>query len=1072
MEGAVRVGLLGPFEVRTGDRVAAVAGNKLQTLLAMLALAAPQPVSVDRLTEELWGDEQPGNPANALQALVSQLRRLLGRDTVTHVGGGYALGIAPEEVDVGRLTRLVHEGRDASARGDHAGAVRRFRAAVELVRGPPLAELDDRWFAREASARLEDLVLGAHEGLLDGELTMGRHADVVEAVAHLVERHPLRERFRVQLITALYRCGRQADALQAYRDARDHLVEELGLDPSTELQAIERAVLAHDPALAAPIALSPLVVRPVVPAPLTSFVGRRRELPALRAAVDATRLTTIVGPGGVGKTRLALELVRQLADEREVWFVELAPVVEAASVAETIAIGLGAPERACADGRPPPSPERRAADRLGTRDVVVVIDNCEHVVAAAASCALVLLAECPGLHVVTTSREPLGVEGERQFAVAPLDDEESAELFAERARAVQPMFDAAAGSIDDQDELIELCRHLDGLPLAIELAAARTKTLPVPEIVDRLRDRFALLRREGRGGPARHDGLEAAIDWSYDLLFEDERRMLRLLSVFSGGATIEAAEEVCGPDAFELATRLVDRSLLVAERGGRAVRLVMLESVRAYGLRRLQEGGELDEARAAHLRAFTRLAERVEEESTGRDQLDWLARLDDEHDNLRTALADAVDRDPEGALRLVAALLRPWWFRGRRHDARLWLEASLAAGADAPPRLRAAVLAGSGLYAEPPGPSAAGEALGAELHHELAIAERRQREALTIYLAAGDVLESARVKLLLLVTLGRRAAIGEPVDRDEVAALVREATAVFDRSGDDYGSAMVRAMDGTFAVVDGAFDRAVAAAHAAQVFARRIGDRFAMSRISYVLGMVADVLEDPGAAYRHIEHGLRLVDELRLHRAVTAQARLLAPLADRCGERELAAQWRTFLADRGEDWTHFDGTVVAAARNREGLAARAVGDLSRAERTHTAALEWYTAAGLPAGVAFSESCLGFLASQRGAIVDAALHHGRALSAAIRSEDGAVLALAVEGCASVRRDPAAAVMLLAGAAVVRAAAPPTEAATHRDDIRAVDERAHATLGAAGHDAARAAGAALDRHRLLLLARHSD
>ena len=258
METTVRVSLLGPFEVRAEGRVTAVAGVKLQSLLAQLALAVPHAVSDDRLVEELWGDDQPANPANALQALVSHLRRLLGRDAVARLGAGYVLRLDPDLIDAVRLERLVEQARAASARGDHGAAAATFREAIGLVHGPPLGGLLDSWFARDAAARLDELVQAAHEGLVDSELALGRHADVVAGLVDLVARHPLRERFRAQLMIALYRSGRQADALQAYRDARQYLLDELGLDPGPELRALERSVLsATIRSLAAPIELTP-----------------------------------------------------------------------------------------------------------------------------------------------------------------------------------------------------------------------------------------------------------------------------------------------------------------------------------------------------------------------------------------------------------------------------------------------------------------------------------------------------------------------------------------------------------------------------------------------------------------------------------------------------------------------------------------------------------------------------------------------------------------------------------------------------------------------------------------------
>ena len=329
MNSPVRVALLGPTEVRVGNEMVPIAGTKLQSVLALLALAAPHPVPDGRLVEELWGDAQPANAANALQALVSHLRRVLGPGVIVRQGYGYALAIDPDQVDAIRIERLVRQGREESARGEHGAAVQRFRAALDLVRGEPFAEVIDRWFARDAAARLEEIALAAHEGLIDSELAMGHHTEVLSTLSELVVVHPLRERFRAQLIVALYRCGRQADALAAYRTARDYLLDELGLDPGRELRALERSVLAQDPALDAPIALaSPLPGPASLPLALTSFVGREREVTELSALLHDERLVSLVGPAGVGKSRLALELARGLADDQEVWFVELAPVVD------------------------------------------------------------------------------------------------------------------------------------------------------------------------------------------------------------------------------------------------------------------------------------------------------------------------------------------------------------------------------------------------------------------------------------------------------------------------------------------------------------------------------------------------------------------------------------------------------------------------------------------------------------------------------------------------------------------------------------------------------------------------
>ena len=596
--GSLRVSLLGSVEVRQGDDVVPVAGTKLKALVALLALAFPRPVSTDRLVECLWGDTPPGNPVNALQAQVSQLRRLLGADAVARTASGYSLYLSTGSVDAHVLERLVDEGRSAVQSGELATASSRFASALELARGAPLQDLIDLPFALEAATRFEELLLAAHEGDIDARLSSGGHAGVVDELHELVAAHPLRERFHAQLITSLYRCGRQADALAAYARVRGLLAEELGLDPGPELRDLERAVLTQDPGLAAPFALSTDRTASSLPVPRTSFVGRDAELDQLGSVLAQHRLVTVVGPGGVGKSRLVLEHLSRRAEARESWFVELAPVTDAVTLPETIAAAIGAQDRSSSDDptafRPP---NLRTIERIGSRQVTIVLDNCEHVGEAAAEAAATLLASCPALTVLATSREPLGLSGEVQVPLRPLAEVEAAALFRQRAEAVQPGFVAG----EDDDDLLELCRRLDHLPLAIELAAARTKSLGIAEIAGRLDDRFDLLRRTGRDGEARHQGLRAAIDWSYEMLFEDERRAFCRLSLFAGGATVEAAEAVCGQDALDIIERLVDRSLLIPDANPRHRRFRMLESLRAYGRARLEETGDLDQARRAYL---------------------------------------------------------------------------------------------------------------------------------------------------------------------------------------------------------------------------------------------------------------------------------------------------------------------------------------------------------------------------------------------------------------------------------------------------------------------------------------
>jgi predicted ATPase/DNA-binding SARP family transcriptional activator len=1040
-----------------------VAGPKLQALLALLALSAPRPVSDHRLIDELWGDDQPAKPTNALQAQVSQLRRVLGRDTVVREPSGYALA-AGVEVDSARLEDLVRDGRAAASNGEHRHAADSFATAVSLIRGPPLVDLLDRHFARQAASRLDQLVITAHEGLVDAELACGHHAAVVNSLAELVEAHPLWERFHAQLIVALFRCGRQSDALRAYAQARQVLAEEVGLEPGPELQALERAVLSHDPALAAPIALASIGHLVPLPVPLTSFVGRTEELATLERAFAAARLVTVVGPAGAGKTRLVLELASRVGFSREVWFVDLSPITDPASVDEALASAVGAQDRSPAGAAsPPPPPTERAIDRLGDRSVIVILDNCEHVLDAAAEITARLLDGCRGLRIVTTSREPLGLAGEHQLVLGALSDEDAVSLFAARAEAVQPRFSA------DHGDVVELCRHLDGLPLAIELAAARTKTLPVPEIAARLHDRFRLLTDSKRPGDSRQRGLRAAIDWSYDLLFEDEQRAFRRLAVFAGGVTTDAAEAVCGDDALDIVTRLVDKSLLVAETSGRTARFRMLESLRAYGLDRLAGAGELQDACRDHCQWCTGLAEDVEVGIRGPEQLAWLDRLDAEHDNLRAALAQAVVADPDAALRLIGALILPWWFRSRGREARQWVEAGLAAATHPPPQVLVKALTWSGLLADFGG--VVDRPGGFE--HELRLADERQRRAVTLGLENGDELALASARSQHSLTLTRRALAGIAVDPAEVAALIEASTEGFARLGDHFGAGTTRTIEAVGLLVSGQLDRAAAVAEIARGHALRCGDRFVQGRVEWIEALVADAAGDAGEAYRHMERGLLLLDELGMGQEVTTQAGLLVALSERSGQEKLAAQWRTFVAGRTGGLTRHDVLLMASARNSEGLHARRAGELDRALGAHLAALASYTEAGAGRAIAFTESCLGFLAAEVGDPKGARAHHGAALAAASTVGEPACLALALEGTASTFRDGQAewAVVLLGAASRLWAESVDPGGATHREDVAAVADRARAVLGNAAFGQARERGALLGQFEALALARSS-
>jgi predicted ATPase/DNA-binding SARP family transcriptional activator len=637
--------ILGPLEVLDEGRVVPVGGAKPRALLAALLLRAGEVVSADRLIDELWGEEPPDTATNALQVYVSQLRKALGADVVKRRGAGYAVEIDRAELDLARFEDLVAEARTLTP----AAASERLRTALALWRGDPEAD----------AGRLEELRIAALEDRIDADLELGRHAAVIPELQALIETEPLRERPRAQLMLALYREGRQADALAEYARARETLVDELGVEPGPELQRLQRAILAQDPALAGPTRAA-AVVESRLPTPPTPLVGRERELAeAAQMFRSGVRLVTLTGPGGIGKTRLALELARQLEPELPdgAVLVRLATVLDPALVPDAFAQAVGVPD-ADADA---------LRDHLRTRSLLVLLDNFEQLLPAAPFLSE-LLEAAARLRLLVTSRAVLRIAGEQEYPVPPLDEAE--ELFTARARAVQPAF------VPDP-AVTEICARLDRLPLAIELAAARVKLLPPRAILERLGHSLDLLTGGRADAPAHQQTLRAAIEWSYRLLDENEQRLFARLSVFVGGATLEAIEEVCGGDLDSLAS-LVDNSLLRS--GGD--RFTMLELLREFAAEQL---GEDDEVRRAHAVFFLAVAEEAAAATDEAAKPQWFDRLEQEHGNLRAAFAFAVgDGDAATAVRLAAALTRFWQIHGHLVEARRSFEAALELDGEVP----------------------------------------------------------------------------------------------------------------------------------------------------------------------------------------------------------------------------------------------------------------------------------------------------------------------------------------------------------------------------------------------------
>ncbi|WP_412516313.1 winged helix-turn-helix domain-containing protein [Actinomadura madurae] len=1049
----MRFGVLGPLAVWTDQGgLVPVPGLKVRALLADLLVHEGRPVPADRLVDDLWGDAPPGNPMGALSAKVSQLRRVLedaepgARTLVESRPAGYLLGAGDERVDARRFQDLVGTARRAEEPKEKSAL---FAEALGLWRGPAFADLRDEPFTRAAVTRLEELRLTALEEHAEVRLDLGEHGALAADLGDAVEEHPLRERLRAAHMRALYRAGRQNEALESYERYRTLLADELGLDPGAELADLQRAILRQDPGLDAP---APSRGRSNLPVPPTELIGRDGAVREIRARIGTDRLVTLTGPGGVGKTRLAIETAGGLVDAFAdgVWMAELAGF-ERSTVPDLAEVVTAILDIRDAPGAPEAALDRLAA-ALGARRLLLVLDNCEHVVEQAAGLAELLLRRVPGVRVLATSREPLGLPGEVVWAVPPLDvpgdgDDPAAasavRLFAARAEAASRDFrldEATAGPAG------ELCRRLDGIPLALELAATRVRTLGVEGLVRRLDDRFRLLSSGHRGAPARQRTLTAMIDWSWDLLTGPERAVLRRLAVHADGCAAESAEAVCAgedvpeEEVLDLLVRLVDRSLVVmTERPGEGPRYRLLESVAAYAAERLAEAGEAERARAAHRRYYLDLAERAESRLRGAEQAAELRGLDIESPNLRAALDAAPG---EEALRLVNALAWYWFLRGRLTEALRSLEAALARDGGSPAaRARAlAWQAGLAVLKGVPGDWAA-----------------RRDEALRLADATGDAELKAWARWFLAF------ARFEVDDVTASTVLLDEALAGFRALGDRWGEAAALAQRAMFAHARGDPAALERDAQRAEALFTGLGDRWGRLQAVEWLGGLAELTGDYDRAERLQHDAQRMAEELRMWPDVAMRMAWRGWIAhlrrDQASARRLFGRAHRIAVEQGF------AQAVTFAELGLGLAARCEGRPDDAEdrlRPMLAAVspEEFPPLYLP----MIQTALGFAAEARGDAVSAVRYQRDALAVAIRLEAPRDLAGSLEGLAGAlslagRADDAA--IALGKAAAVRKAAGVPAGPVEQDDI----DRAAARIGDAARADAFAAGAALEPGEIL-------
>jgi len=664
--------ILGPVEVRRQGQAIALGGAKQRALLAVLLTQPNVVVAIDRLTELLWRQDAPPTAEHAIEVYISQLRRVLEPDgvpyrTLIRGAGGYQLQINPTDLDAAQFEELVEGAQQLEPKD----ALPRLEQALGLWRGPAFADFEGEAFSISEASRLNELRLHAIEERIDACLELGRHREVIAELMSLTREHPLRERMTGQLMLALYRSGRQAEASDLYQRIRERLVEEQGMEPGSSLQTLLKLILQQDAKLTVGDAVRRAAdPRQNLPVALTSLIGRASDIESVCGLVRGDRLVTLVGPGGIGKTRLAIAVANALRTDFDdgVRMADLSGLGDPALVARTVASAVGVPDE------PGRTPLESLKAHLASVDQLIVIDNCEHVISAAAEVIDAVLHHGAGVRILATSREPLQLAGEVIWQVPPLalvkegsgsHASPAMQLFLERATEASP---GLALAPIDESAIAAICRRLDGLPLALELAATRTRHLTVAEIANRLDERFRLLTGGSRTALPRQRTLEATVRWSYDLLSPDEQAVFDTLSVFAGGFSLDAVQaSIATGDPLTAVAELVDKCVVIREQVGDETRYRMLETIRAFGKDRLVESGLAPAAHSAHLRWVAALARRAAGQLDGPKQYEWLAAIDREIDNIRAALGWAISssdsRDRELGLVVVTDLFRFWWMK-------------------------------------------------------------------------------------------------------------------------------------------------------------------------------------------------------------------------------------------------------------------------------------------------------------------------------------------------------------------------------------------------------------------------
>jgi predicted ATPase/DNA-binding SARP family transcriptional activator len=1051
----MEIRLLGSIEIvdGSGARIP-VQGTRLQALIAALALQAGSVVSVDRLLDALWSDAPPDGATNALQRHVSSLRKVIGPGAVRRHGDGYVLDVDASSVDARAFEDLDRRGRAVLGAGDVAQARAYFAQALDLWRGDALSDLGESEFFRADITRLTEARLAALEARLDADLALGEHASLVAELERLAAEHPLREHFRAQLMLALARAGRQADALREYQTARTVLIEELGLEPSAELRALEASILDQDDSVAGARAPVGSRRRTNLPAALTAIVGRAGEVEGLQRVLEDARLTTIVGPGGAGKTRLALEVAREwfARGSDETWLVELAGVRDPDAVAPTIGAALELSEAA------DPASITRITQFLGRAPALLVLDNCEHLIDRVATIARELLAACPTLRILATSREPLGITGEVVRPIPALGTADAVSLFVERARAVAPrMYDGDSPSAADRDAIEQVCQALDCLPLAIELAAARVPTMHIDVLVQELDNRYRVLTRGGRTAPPRQRTLRATVDWSYDLLFDDERRVFERLAVFVGGWSLDAARAVCSDDVMtpddvdEVLGRLVDKSLVVTKFDGKTTRYDMLQTLLEYSRERLASSEDAPRVADKHRAFFAELCAGGVAAQRGDPQREWLRTVNADGDNIRAALSALLerDRDAEVAETATGALGWYWWLAGRSTEGARWIAASMAHSDAVPPLVRARALSWNVYLGRA---DATGDTSSTD------DVEPTVEEAIRLFREAGAIEELAEAISILSIMYSTRG------DKPRMQRLVLEAERLLDESS---SSPRVVAMHAWVAARRALYEgRNLDAEQGflrANDLLRDVGDDALRTFNSMYLGRLALLRGDSDTSVNVLEAGLAATRDLGLLGLADLLTTDLGDALAVRGDVERARELLTDARRAGRDLMFLPGygrplIALALLEQREGNdeAARAAAE---------EALELVLAGDNRDGIAHCFAILGSIAERRDDTKRARELHLRAFGYAAETNEPRALALACSGLASVagrEGNAAESARLLGVADAVRRSVTWrtgwSVASAEKGDAERIEHAARRQLGPAAFDAAYADGAA--------------